>query len=332
MRVTNNMITRNYLKSLNSNMTSMNNSMKRINSGRRFTRISENLSDGARALRIRDQLSDCNEQKAAIRDAEGWTDTAESHLRSVNDILVRLNSELALKASNDPSISGRKEIGNEMHNLKEQMVQILNSKYADRNMFSSSYNKDAPFTVEDDKLFYNGVDIETITKSPEGKYVDANGKPVPGEEALFVDMGIGMTFVNGEIDERTAYKYSFSGLDMIGHGQDNLFSNITKMEKMLTGEEPYDGEAFSELSKKVESGRKDLMLEITELGNRQNYLEGAATRLEGTIENLTKIRGELEGTDDAAEITKLNMYRYSWMATLQMGSDILPKSLLDYLH
>ncbi|MDO5601302.1 MAG: flagellin [Oscillospiraceae bacterium] len=347
MRVTNNMITRNYLKSLNSNLTSMQTSMQRINSGRRFTRISENLSDGARALKVRDQLSDCNEQKALIRDAQGWTKTADTHLSSINDLVVKVNSELAIKAKSGRSDEERQVIGKQMGELKDQMVQILNSKYAGRNMFGSSNNNGNPFTVNaDGDLVYNGVAVKDITKNADGEYVDAAGNPVPGEEALFVDMGLGMTFVNGKIDERTAYKYSFSGLDIVGCGTQtitykdgttetvpgDLFGMIQEMEKMLTGEEPYNDEKMGLMIDKTEAGRKNLMLTTTDLGNRENYLEGAADRLEATIENLTTIRSNLEGTDDPSEITKLNMYRYSWLATLQMGSNILPQSLLDYLR
>lgn len=347
MRVTNNMITRNYLKSLNTNLKSMNASMQRIHSGRRFTKISENLSDGARALRVRDQLSDCNEQKALIRDAIGWTKNADTHLSSLNDMVIKINSEKIMKAKSGKSEQERKVIGTEIGDLKNQMVQILNSKYAGRNIFGSSNNADNPFTVNDDgDLVYNGVAVKDITKNADGEYVDAAGEPIPGEEALFVDMGLGMTFVDGKIDERTAYKYSFSGLDAVGYGTQtityedgttetvpaDLFGMIQEMERMLTGEEPYNDEKMTIMQEKTEIGRKNLMLTLTEVGNRENYLDGAADRLEASIENLTTIRSNLEGTDDPSEVTKLNMYRYSWLATLQMGSNILPQSLLDYLR
>lgn len=56
MRVTNNAMTRNYLINLNNNLSLLNESGTRLQTGREFTKMSENVSAGTRALGIRTQM------------------------------------------------------------------------------------------------------------------------------------------------------------------------------------------------------------------------------------------------------------------------------------
>ena len=49
MRVTNNAMTRNYLINLNNNLSLLNESGTRLQTGREFTKMSENVSAGTRA-------------------------------------------------------------------------------------------------------------------------------------------------------------------------------------------------------------------------------------------------------------------------------------------
>ena len=55
MRITNNYMNRNYLGNLNGTLERYNESGNRLTTGREFDKMSDNVSDGTRALTIRTQ-------------------------------------------------------------------------------------------------------------------------------------------------------------------------------------------------------------------------------------------------------------------------------------
>ncbi|MEG2769312.1 MAG: hypothetical protein RR902_00675, partial [Oscillospiraceae bacterium] len=202
MRITQRMVTRNYLSNLNSNYKALTDSNARMTSGRKFNYLSENLADGSRALRVRRQLSDCYEQKATVRDTEGWVDSAWGTINDVNSAIHTV-AEKTIRAKDDSHKGEREIIGSEIGNLQAQIMQQLNIKFADKNVFGGSNNTSTPFTTgADGNMLYNGIDVNSI-KEVGGKFIGRNpatGKDeeVPYNEDLFVDLGNGMTLINGE--------------------------------------------------------------------------------------------------------------------------------------
>lgn len=70
----------------------------------------------------------------------------------------------------------------------------------------------------------------------------------------------------------------------------------------------------------------------TDLGTRMNFLERNADRLQNDIDNLTEQESGLISSNPADEAIKLKECEYVWMAVLQLGSQILPSSLLDFMQ
>ena len=57
MRITSKNLQRTYLRGLNSNIKKLSDSNERLNTGRRFSKLSQNVIDGSRALNVRDLLA-----------------------------------------------------------------------------------------------------------------------------------------------------------------------------------------------------------------------------------------------------------------------------------
>ena len=70
----------------------------------------------------------------------------------------------------------------------------------------------------------------------------------------------------------------------------------------------------------------------TDLGTRMNFLERVQTRLKADIDNMSEMESKLVSSDPAEEAIKMKECEYVWMAVLQLGSQILPSSLLDYMR
>lgn len=356
MRITQTMITRNYLNGLNFSQENIAKANQRITSSRRYTRLSENLADGSRALKVRKQLAVIRQQKADARDAQGLIASTEGNLQSINSVLQTAR-EKALRAENDPMSSVRTELGSEIDNLKEQILQFMNTQYAGKFVMGGANNKSAPYKVVNGELTYNGIAVDKIEKNPAtGEYeYDASAagdrsdmRSIPYDQEIYIDLGVGISYdEGGEIDPRSAFKVSFNGLDILGYGVEqktlsdgvttfdvpnNVYNLMDDIVNMLNDPTTYDDEKMKIMVDKLETVRETMFLNITDLGNRDNFLERTVEHLESDEAILTETRSDLEGVDDAGESIRLSMYEYSWLATLRMGARLLPQSLMDYLR
>lgn len=220
----------------------------------------------------------------------------------------------------------------------------------------------------DDVLTYNGIPVDVITKGTDGKYSykykedatdpnnvkkiflppdttdpDAKTGDIPYDRNIYVDLGAGFTVdETGEVDPRSAFNVAFNGLDILGFGTEvdprtgktvpnNIYNLMGKMVDMFSGKEPYDEALMDSMTDKLESVREVMFLNVTDLGNRDNYLSSTIDRLDNESTILTETRSKLEGVDDKAEAIRLSTYQYSWLATLKMGAKLLPQSLMDYI-
>ncbi len=344
MRVTNNYLTRNYLGNLNSALDLYNKSGNKLNSGRKFSKMSENVSDGTRALTIRTQAYKNEQIQENVKKAGESLTVAESNLMSILDIVDNINSETikALNGTND-SVSGIFET--DFNAIKEQIVEFANCQYNNTYVLGGTNTQSIPFTVQNGNLMFNGVDVNTISKTTDGKFTDGTNE-VPFSRSIYIDIGINMTVKNGAVDPRTAFDMSVSGLDCLGYGTsqityddnegnkhtitapNNVYELIDEMAKCL---EQKDYEKLAGLNDHLRKGFDNLNKKISDIGVKTNYLERHTSRLEDESDVLEEIQVNLEYIKDTDELINNKTMEFAWLLTLQYGSKMLPQSLMDYV-
>lgn len=344
MRVTNRMTTRNYLGDLNRTISGRNDSLRRMTDGRKYNRLSDNVSDSARALTVRQQTYKTEQSLRAVSDAHGPLDSAEGNLMTISENLISVKEKLiSVMGTSDPS---KYEItGKEIGNTKEQMLQLMNAKFADEYLFSGTNNSKPPFTVDSatGAFMFNGIPVDDIQKDDDGYfYMDAGGVrlPVPQNGDTYIDIGLGLTSSGDNIDPHSAFKTSISGLDIMGFGRDadgnpnNIFSIVDEIQKNLqsAGGAAPDKTRLGELHDKLKDRTEKFLISITDVGSRQKFLEGTKDRLESDMENLGEMTNRLELINLEEESITMKSYEAAWLMTLQLGSKILPTSLMDYLR
>jgi len=343
MRITNNYMTRNYLGNLNSSLELYNESGNRLNTGRKFSKMSENVSDGTRALTIRTQNYKNEQIQENVKKAGETLSVAESNLMSIKDIVDHIHAT-TVEALNTTNASAADIYATEFDAVKNQIVEFANCKYNNSFILGGTNNATAPFVIkEDGDLYFNGVNVNDIQKT-EGKFIVGNTE-VPYSNSVFLDIGLGMSVKNGEVDQRTAFNMSVSGLDCLGYGTseieyscvdgsvkkaeapNNIYEIIDEMSKCL---KERDFDKLSGLNDKLKSSFENLVTEISDIGIRTNYLERHTSRLEDEEYVLTDIQNEIEYIKETDELVNNKSMEYSWLLTLQYGSKVLPKSLMDY--
>lgn len=345
MRVTNRSMTRNYLRNLNRNLSLYDESGRRTENGRKFTRMSENVSDGTRALNVRTQMYKNEQVQENAHKASESLSVAESNMMSIEDILNSVYDQ-TIKAANGTNEQSAEIFSINFDTLKKQIVEFANCKYNDMYVLGGTNNQYAPFELKDDgELFYNGVSVGSVEKTDGVFY--SNGDKVPYSDSVYLDIGIGLSVKNGIVDPRSAFNMSVSGLDALGYGRSDITYadrdgvehtiNVPNNSVELLGEmskalDEKDFDKLIALNDHLKKSINGLVTEIADVGVRTNYLDNNIGRLENEEDYLTEIQSNLEYIKDTDELINHKMLEYSWLLTLQYGGKVIPQTLMDYIQ
>ena len=316
------MLLANYNTNLQRNISNLAASNMRLASERSFNHVSEDTSSAARAFVIRDQLARTEEHIRTIDNASGELTSAEGNIMVIQSIATSAY-ETATSAGGPKEQKDFEILAEQINGQKNEMLQTMNATYANKYLFSGS-GSEAPFSVSaDGKLLFNGTPVDTATSAGDFK----------NNEDVYLDIGFG---INGQTGTgaKTGIKISTSGVDVLGYGTDgdgnpnNVYSLMDKLENQLRAGDKDGAIATAELLKDKASSISN---SITEIGTREKLLERTKDRLETNQINLKESQQSLEGVKLEQEATENKNYEMAWMVTLQLGSNIIPASIFDFM-
>ncbi len=341
MRVTQNALTRNYLNNMNNSLANLSASSDRLTTGRRFTKVSEDVSSGVNALKTRQKLYKSVQLQDNIKAADEELEVAETNLMSIKDIADTIH-EQSIKVQNGTNMGEHETFAKNFDMLNSQIMELANCTYNDKYVLGGTNNSEnPPFTLnENGKVCFNGAEVNNISKQ-DGIYVDGAGVTVPESGDVYMDIGLGLKFTGSDLNTNSAFKVSVSGIDSLGYGTEqveyngkeyeipnNLCEVLSGMSEALRAD---DMDKFAAYEMQFKKQTDKLVTNVSEVGVRTNFLESNLSRLEDEELILTEKKANLEGVEDTDELIRYKSFDYSWMLTLQYGSKVLPQSLMDFV-
>ena len=348
IRVTTNGTLRSYKSSLMRSSNTLNSARNKVLTQSNYTSYAEDPASATQAFKLRRSFSRTNAQL-------GSTTTLNSKFSAACDALSSVKSDLAdgqakissLAGLNDANASGRQPLGEVLASSAESIVQIMNSQYGSSFIFGGKDSLgDAPFQLEtaDDGskyLTYRGVAVD----AEEGTDAYAQLKAMT-EEASYVDVGSGLTEVDGELISSSAFNGALSGISFIGYGVDedgdpkNMVSIMQKLSDIFgrcdadTGAwaSDQDKEDASRLTEKLTDSIDEITNQWTALDGKTSYLTTSENRLTELADNLNEQILGIEQADLASAITDFSWAQYCYNAALKVGNSILSQSLIDYMN
>lgn len=197
-------------------------------------------------------------------------------------------------------------IKEEVSQLKEQLIDVANSKL-------------------NGKYVFNG---ETYDIKPYDFTKDANGSSDTTDAAsVITDTGK----INFIVGESVQLPINVTGNEAFGNEDedDNLFVVLNNIIQALS-----DGEQ-KELSNQLGNidSRMDKMLAIrSEIGAKTNRIDLMMGRLDDLGVNLTDLQAKVEDADYAELVMKSKIQENIYNASLSAGSKIISPSLVDFLR
>lgn len=304
LRVTSNMMNSQLLLNLNRNARTMNDTQLQLSSGRKINKPSDDPVGITYSLRYRAELSSNEQYTKNVDSGLSWLDYNDTVLGQAGDVVQRLR-ELTVKAStgSNPQ-SALDSINEEVLQLKEQLVDISNSKLNGKYIFNGEQYNTKPYD------FAKGADgtydvTKAITTDPgQIQYIVGEGVQLP----------INMT-----------------GNDVFGHtgDADNLFSIINNISESLKSG---NITAVSAQLDKVDTRVETILSARSEIGAKTNRVELMQDRLSDLNTNLTDLQAKTEDADYEGLIMQSKIQENIYNASLSVGAKIISTSLVDFIR
>ncbi len=304
LRVTSNMMNSQLLLNLNRNARTMNDTQLQLSSGRKINKPSDDPVGITYSLRYRAELSSNEQYTKNVDSALSWLDYNDTVLGQAGDVVQRLR-ELTVKAStgSNPQ-SALDSINEEVAQLKEQLVDISNSKLNGKYIFNGEQYNVKPYDFSKGADGTYDVSQAVTTDTGQIQYIVGEG----------VQMPINMT-----------------GNDVFGKtGEaDNLFSIINSLSTALKAGNVTE---ISNQLDKIDTRNETILSARSEIGAKTNRVELMQDRLSDLNINLTDLQAKTEDADYEGLIMHSKIQENIYNASLSVGAKIISTTLVDFIR
>lgn len=295
MRVTPMILARQAVHSINQNSDVINRSLERLGTGRRINRAYEDPPGTVLSMRLQSDIASVEGDYRRLEQALPYIQAADTALQQAISVLQRAR-ELVLMASNDTLTADQcSAIANEMVGLRDELLQISNTKVGDRFLFSGSAILTKPFTIDaDGNATYQGDSDQLVVALSNGERV-----------AITLD---GRQIFQGEEDLFAVFKDAISALrsDDVNALREQILSRLdAALNQVLRLSAIYGAQA-----NRVERTMSTFLTQETSLRMALSPVLDA---------------------DIAEEVTTYQLRQTTLQATLFEVSRILPTSLLEFM-
>lgn len=270
--------------------------MDQLTTGKKVNKPSDDPVTVMKGMNYRSEVNRVAQYQRNTGEVHNWMDNSDAALEQATQALQKIR-ELAVQASSDTySTEERESIQKEVKEIKQHLIDIVNTKANDKYIFNGTNTSEAPYSRADGNLNLQSNDI-VIEVAPDVR-------------------------IKANVDANEVFG--------AGEGEENMFQVIDDFMDALINED--NEEAISSHISKLD-GRIDKVINArADLGARMNRLELIEDRLADQEIVATQLMSENEDVDYAKAITDLITQESIHRAALAAGARIIQPSLVDFLR
>lgn len=298
MRITTNQMARNILYNLNENSQKTDVLQRQMSSGKRVTVPSDDPNSAIKILHLKTALTQNDQYQRNLQDGQGWLQTTESTLNSVEQIVSDAQT-LAVQGANSSLPAGARDaLAKNVQVLYDQMVAQANSTYGNRYLFGGWKTLSQPYTDVAGVMTYNG---------------DAN--------EIKREIGFGQTVA-----------INLSGDKVFGAppgATDDVFVTLTKLKDAITSGDVagLSGQITSDLA----AVHDNILSQQAEVGARVNRLDQTQQRLLDAKTNFSDLLDKEQNADVVELVMNLKILENARDTTLSTAAQLVKTTLVDFL-
>ncbi len=311
MRVTNNMLANNLLNNLNNNLKKMDKLQTQIATNKKLTKLSDDPVGIISSMQARVKLYRIDQYQKNVESAQDVLTQVETSVSEMNSVIQNAYETAVNLANSYMSDSDKSAAAELIGQLRDHVLMLGNSKFGDSYIFGGYNTEDAPFTLDPmtGAILYNGIDMNNSTDPALGL-----------EDSQHIEY---------EIGEGMKMGVTFTGTQLMSTGTDNIYTVMDGLYKALKNNGSAD--QISQYTDKLLNCQSKLLAVEAELGGRTNRLDLVANRYAEDTLNYTKMKSNVEDADQAEVIMQYKMAESVYSFALQVGSNIIQPSLVNFL-
>ncbi|MNH88862.1 Flagellin [compost metagenome] len=306
LRITSNMMNSQMMLNLNRNAQAMNNTQNQLATGRKLNKPSDDPVGITYSLRYRGELASNEQYTKNVDSALSWLDFNDTVLEQTGSVIQRLRELTVQAATGSNPQSALDSINKEVGQLKEQMIDIANSKLNGKYIFNGEAFDRMPYD------FPKNTDGTSDTSSL---------------STLTTDTGL----INYSVGDSVQMPINLTGTDVFGKGTDstNIFNIMDTLSAALTSG---NAAGISAHLDQIDQRMETVLTSRADLGAKTNRIELMQNRLGDLNTNLTDLQSKTEDADYAELIMRSKVQENIYNASLSAGSKIIQPSLVDFLR
>lgn len=177
-RITNSMLSSNYLKNMKRNMNNMQALQNQLASGKEINKASDNPYVASRSMQLNAEISYNKQYDENIKDTSNWLDTTDTALSQMGNIFGRIETLLVNSGNGTYGDDEKSAIKDEIKEKVNELSQVLNTSFDGSYIFGGTKTSSKPTTVVDGKLEYADKNGNGIVKTSAGMSIDLSTNPI----------------------------------------------------------------------------------------------------------------------------------------------------------
>lgn len=210
MRITNKMLSNNFLRDMKTNLNSLSILQTQMATGKQIRKASDDPTKASKIMQINSDIASNKQYNSNIKNTSTWLDMTDTALGQVGNVATRIQELLVSAGDAGHGVDERGAIKDEINQKVGELSQILNTTFDGKYIFGGTRGTDKPTAAIEDTATKN-TQLNLPTDSVELKQIGSK---------LSVEVSQGVTM-----------EYNVTATDVINNGGatnlSDLLNNIT---------------------------------------------------------------------------------------------------------
>lgn len=323
MRVTNNMLVNNMVYNLNQNLKVLEKLQYQKATGKKFRVPSDDPIGVSKSLKFNTDISKLEQYQRNVEDALSWMADTDVALREIVEVLKRAYELTEDAANGTKTTEDLHKIREEIDQLKEHLIQIGNTTYAGRHIFSGYKT--------DEKLFDENGNYNIDLKPDE--IFEYN---VGVSERVKINTLGGKVFGVARVDSDSGELVADYDSNIIGPTENNfenadkayLIAVFDQLSEALTNN---DIDTIQNSITRLQDSMEQVLAVNAEVGAKMNRLELTQKKLGVQIDGVKELLSFNEDVDLAEISMQIAMAENVYISSLMTGAKVIQPTLVEFL-
>lgn len=328
-RVTNKMLSNNYLRDMNANLQNMQKIQQQMSTGKNFTKPSDDPFNVARSMQMNSAINANTQYNKNITNVINWMDTTDTALGQIDNVFQTIREKLVSAGNAAYGPDEREKIKDEINQRIGQIGQILNTSFDGEYIFGGTRGSAKPVNAIPDpnnntKLILSDKDDPTIELvDGDQQLININAKKKTEiSQGVLIDYNVSATdIINLDNGDTISKLFTRIVNHLDGNSDDGTSSDANATSK-LTNEDLTDLDKAMAQLLKIRSG----------VGAKQNRMDSAKEQNEQNNTDMTEILSKTEDIDITQKTMEYSTMQTVYLASLQTSARVIQPTLMDYMR